>query len=171
MTQRFSALLALLVTVTPSLAVAQVTEQDRFTLWAACSSIHLFVSIDAENAPRNFKVPEDDWARAVSSRLRAARLYDESSPVGLIVNVRGRGARLQHLDRLSQDRRGPSHGTGVAKRYVASSSIGNSWRLGCRHPQLTIARDGPVRGRIPACQRRLMLLRRSVAYTTTDQCS
>ena len=79
--------LALVVALVPSATSAQRTQEerlDRFRLLTNCAPVRLWVGIEGDKV---VGLTEESLVRAVRSRLRSARIYDDDSAYGLGVNV------------------------------------------------------------------------------------
>lgn len=70
----------------PSAQAEEVTRLDRFQLWNNCQPMQLVVESLHQDAA-DIGLTGEAIATAVRSRLRGARLYDDTAPQYLYVNV------------------------------------------------------------------------------------
>ena len=64
--------------VAASASAGEVSDRDRFQLWAACASVRLLVEDLTKDAAK-IGLHKKDIETAVRSRLRGARIYDDDA--------------------------------------------------------------------------------------------
>ena len=80
-------LLALVLLPASSVSAQQVSDGDRFNLYASCAQMHPSLGRRASAWWDEVGLTENAVLRAVNSRLRAARLYNERSPLSPMLGV------------------------------------------------------------------------------------